>query len=332
MNMTQDISSLFRTREETKWNTMIQQDTEIVKPFVSIHPNCSGKAVEMPYYGNTSMREYSGRFQKIEWSEMKFGKRTIRPRKFYSAIPLEEDDKKDMDTLTFTSANVMSEQRKALARMNDEVIFGVTKDSVTGLYRVRTQADGVCGGILAPNYVGDDGATIEELDIAEGSFNVIPVDYVTKGTKTATGMLIDKIILLRARYQMIDMFKAGRGEEIVVAISPAQHMDMILWQQSQSRDYGFQSLVKGEVNEFLGVKFLVTNMLPLDKEGNRMCVAWLKSRVKFGIWRDAEFRIAPREELVGLREQVMLKASSGATRMDKDTVFLMPCKEAGIQA
>ncbi len=220
MELTQQITDMFRTKRETKWQTQIQQDTELVKPYVSIHPNCQGKAVEMPAYGKTDMQEYDGRFQKVEWQDMPFGKRTMRKRKFYNAIPLEEDDKMDMDTLDFTASNVMSEQRKALARMNDEVILGVMKDKSTGLYRVRTQADGVCGGILAPNYTGNDGATIEELDTDPTSFNVIPVDYAAKGTKTDAGMLLDKIALLRARYQMLDMFKAGRGEEIVVAITP----------------------------------------------------------------------------------------------------------------
>lgn len=327
MELTQQITDMFRTKRETKWQTQIQQDTELVKPFVTIHPNCNGKAVEMPAYGKTDMQEYDGRFQKVEWQDMPFGKRTMRKRKFYNAIPLDEDDKMDLETLDFTASHVMSEQRKALARMNDEVILGVMKDKNTGKYRVRTQADGVCGGILAPNYTGDDGATIEELDTAEGSFNVIPVDYAAKGTKTDAGMLLDKIALLRARYQMKDMFKAGRSEEIVVAITPAQHMDMLLLEQTQNRNYGFQSLTNGEVNAFLGVKFLVTNMLPLDAEGNRMCVAWLKSRVEFGVWKDGQFRIESRPEYIGVREQILVKAASGATRKDKDMVFLMPCKE-----
>jgi hypothetical protein len=328
MELTQDIVEMFRVKRETKWQTQIQQDTELVKPFVSIRPNCSGKQIEIPGYGKTEMREYEGRFKKVEWTDFQFGKRTMRKRKFYSATPLEEDDKMDLDTLDFSASNVMSEQRKALARMNDEVILGVMKDPDTGLYRVRTQDDGVCGGILGPNYVGEDGATIETLDTDPDSFNVIPVDYCAKGTKTAAGMLLDKIALLRTRYLQKDMFKAGRGEEIVVAITPAQHMDLLLLEQTQNKNYGFSSLVNGEVNAFLGVKFLITNMLPLDADGNRMCVAWLKSRVEFGVWKDAQFRIEARPEYIGVREQILVKASSGCSRLDKDTFFLMPCKEA----
>lgn len=326
MEITSDITTMFRTKYETQWETQIQQDTELVRPFVTIHPRCRGKSVELPYHGTTRMREYSGRLQKIVWSEMDFGKRSIKPRKFYDSIPLSEDDKQEMDTLDLRAAEVMQEQRKACARMHDEVILGVMNDGAGG-YRVRTQADGVCGGILAPNYVGDDGATIETLDTSEGSFQLIPANFVAKGTKTASGMLLDKLAELLRRYRILH-WKPGKGDDVVVAISPTQHMDLLLMEQTQRRDYGFSSLTNGQVNDFLGVKFLITNMLPMDEEGNRLCVAWLKTRVKFGVWRDVAFRIEPRSEYIDVREQITVKAALGATRLDNKMTFLLPCKEA----
>lgn len=326
MDMTPDISKMFRVRQESKWNTLIQQDTALIRPFVTPHPNCRGKSVELPFHGKTRMKEYSGRLLKIEWSEMDFGKRHIKPRKFYDSIPLSEDDKLEMDTLELRATEVMGEQRNALVRMYDEVILGVTEDT-NGIYRIRTQADGICGGVLGINYTGDDGSTVETIDTSENSYQVISADFAAKGTKTIAGMIIDKIAELRCRYQQINAWKAGKGDDIVVAISPRQHRDMILLEQTQNKNYGFASLTNGEINDFLGVKFLVTNMLPSDEEGNRLCCAWLRSRIKFGIWRDGEFRVESRSEYVDVREQITVKAALGATRLDNKTVFLMPCKE-----
>lgn len=325
MELTSDITKMFRTKYETKWNTQIQQDTSLVKPYVTLHPNCSGKSVSLPFHGKTDIREYTGRKVKLEWDELDFGERHIKKRKFYSSIPLSEDDKLDMDTLDLTASNVMAEQRNALQRTYDEVILGVGRKS--GVYEIRTQADGVCGGIFAPNYVGENGDELETLDLTAGSSQVIPVDYAAKGTKTPAGMLIDKIAELRRRYRAMDVPR-NLMNEIVVAISPSQEMDMILWEQSQNRDYGFTSLTTGEVNKFLKCTFFVTNMLPVDAEGNRLCVAWLKSRVKFGPWKEATFRIEPRPEYVDVREQITVKAAMGATRLDNKTVFVLPCKEA----
>lgn len=327
MELTPDITKMFRTKQETLWNTVIQQDMELIKPFVTLHPNCRGKSVELPFHGKTKMKEYTGRLLKIEWSEMDFGKRHIKPRKFYDSIPLSEDDKLEMDTLDLRAAEVMGEQRNALSRMHDEVILGVTEDT-DNTYRIRTQEDGICGGIFGINYVGDDGSTVEAIDTSENSFQVIPVDFVAKGTKTVAGMIIDKIAELKCRYQIINAWRAGKGDDIVVAISPKQHMEMLLMEQTQNRNYGFSSLTNGEVNEFLKVKFLVTNMLPIDEQGNRLCCAWLRSRVKFGVWRDAQFRVEARSEYVDVREQITVKAALGATRLDNKTVFLLPCKEA----
>lgn len=326
MELTPDISKMFRVKQETKWNTVIQQDTELVKPFVTIHPGCRGKSVELPFHGKTRMKEYTGRLLKIEWSEMDFGKRHIKPRKFYDSIPLSEDDKLEMDTLDLRAADVMTEQRNALARMHDEVILGVT-EAADGSYRIRTQDDGICGGVLGINYTGDDGSTVEAIDTSEGSYQVIPVDFAAKGTKTVAGMIIDKIAELRCRYQEINAWRAGKGDDIVVAISPKQHRDMLLLEQTQNRNYGFASLTNGEVNDFLGVKFLVTNMLPADDQANRLCCAWLRSRIKFGPWKEAQFRIEARSEFVDVREQITVKAALGASRLDNKTVFLMPCKE-----
>ena len=38
-------------------------------------------------------------------------------------------------------------------------------------------------------------------------------------------------------------------------------------------------------------------MLPLDETGSRLCVAWLKSRVKFGIWKNAALLITNQDAI-----------------------------------
>lgn len=110
-----------------------------------------------------------------------------------------------------------------------------------------TQADGICGGVLGINYTGDDDFTVESIDTSEGSRQVIPVDFVAKGTKPVVGMIIDKVVELRCRYQEIDVWKAGNGDDIVVAISPKQHRDMLLLEQLQNKNYGFSCLIHGKV-------------------------------------------------------------------------------------
>ena len=305
MELTPDITKMCRTKYETLWNTQIQQDTSTISPYVTLHPGCAGKSVAPPFAKGDKQHH-------------------IKKRNFCSSIPLFEDNKLDMDTLDLTASDIMGQQRQAVQRTFDEVILGVGEKN--GLYQIRTQADGVCGGIFAPNYTGENGDEIESLDLSAGSSQVIPVDFAAKGTKTPAGMLIDKIAELRRRYRALDVPR-NLMDEIVVAISPAQEMEMILWEQAQNKDYGFTSLTTGEVNKFLKCTFLVTNMLPTDAEGNRLCAAWLKSRVKFGLWRDAQFRIEPCYQYIDIQELITVKYAMGASRLDNKTSFVLPCKE-----
>jgi len=321
-NLTQD--QMFRVKFETIWNTKIQQRAALLGNYVTLHKGCSGKSIELPFYGGTELTEYKDRFQKLEWSHPDFGKRTMRRRKFYNSIPLEEDDRIDMDKLDFTATEVLDMQLPAIARMYDEVTLGVMRDASTGLYRVRTAADGVCGGVLGINYTGEDGATPEHLESDPTKHNVIAANFVATGSPVESGMSVDKLINLHTRYLQLDCFDHS---DIVVAISPLQHEDLMREEELRNLDYGFHCLTDGKVNSFMHCKFVVTNMLPLDANGHRQCVAWLKSKMKFGVWQNATFRKEARTEYIGVREQLTIKASCGATRLDPKAFFLMPCAE-----
>lgn len=98
-----------------------------------------------------------------------------------------------------------------------------------------------------------------------------------------------------------------------------------------NRNYGFNSLRDGKVNPFLKCAINVVNCLPKDADGNRMCVAWLKSRMMFCPWGNATFRVQARPDYVDVQQQVLCKASAGATRLDDETVFVVPCKEASVE-
>ena len=102
-----------------------------------------------------------------------------------------------MDTLDLRAAELMGEQRNALSRMHDEVILGMTEDT-DNTYRIRTQEEGICGGSFGINYTGDDGSTVEAIDTSENSFQVIPVDFVAKGTRTVAGMISTRLPNLSA--------------------------------------------------------------------------------------------------------------------------------------
>lgn len=325
-NMRMDIDTPVRNQYRTKftsiWEAVMQQDTSILESYVTIMQNCSGEKIEVPYLGPTELNERTQRFQKIEFTEPLTGKRQMKPFQFEKFIGLSTDDKMFMDTLELTSHQLIEQQRKAAARVRDMVILGV-KRGAGNTYVIRDGSNGEkTGGILAPNYTGDGGTTLTPFDPSM----VVPADFKMSGTKESAGMLIEKIIEGKRMLESNESHHEGSGDTICVAITPRQKAQMLMWDQSQNGQYGFQALTHGKINQMLGVNFLVTNMLPVDADGNRICPMWLKSRVILGVWENPQFRI---DKLESYHDavQVGVSCAFGACRKGEKEFVKILCSE-----
>lgn len=314
----------YRTKFTQIWTAVLQQDASILEPYVTVQPGCRGKSVELPYLGKTELNERKQRLQKIEWEELVTGKRQMKPRQFEKFVPLSTDDPMFMDTLQLTSHQIVAEYRKAAARMRDAVILGVNEDK-DGKITIRTSTDGVVGGIFAPNYTGNDGATLTPFDDAR----TVAADFKMAGTKTAAGMILDKIVEAKRLMETNHAWNESSGDTLCMAITPRQKAEIIMWEQSQNKNFGFSSLVHGKVNPMLGINFLVTNMLPFDASGNRICPMWCKSKVLLGCWDDMKFRIETRPDYIDAI-QVGVTCAYGSTRKDEESFVKILCKETEV--
>lgn len=343
-----DLTQLEMKRAEfsTAWDHEFQQLKEKVKPYTTLVPNVRGDRYEFPRVGSTSMREYSDTRHAIEMDDLRFDKRSMFYRKFYNAIPLSIDERMDMKDLDYSFSLIKQEQIKAAARKFDEIALGVIRD--TDGYRVKKSGDGgFIGGILGTNYRGDGGTEQVELDTTYASFktgkgNLIPVDYKTTGDGVSSnfaGTMLDKLFYVRRRLEDTNVFDPGDKGSICVAISPAVKQLLCSMEMKLNKDYGFSQLGEaGEAcyNSFTNITFIVTNMLPTmdteDKSGSpvtgaRMCCAWLRNRVGFGVWQGAEFTLKDVNDKVDVDNYLRCRGKAGCSRMDEDTVFVLPCKE-----
>jgi hypothetical protein len=87
-----------------------------------------------------------------------------------------------------------------------------------------------------------------------------------------------------------------------------------------------KALVQGEVNQFMGFNFIVTNRLA--KSGNiRSCFAWAEDGLALAVGRDVNARIDERADK-GYATQVYYAMSIGSTRMEEEKVVQIDCDEA----
>jgi hypothetical protein len=112
-----------------------------------------------------------------------------------------------------------------------------------------------------------------------------------------------------------------------IAVSPAQIESLLNNTTVTSSDYNtVKALVQGEIDTFLGFKFIVSNRL--SKEGNiRSCFAWAEDGIKLAVGKDVMARIDERSDK-SYSTQVYYCATFGATRMEEAKVVQIDCDES----
>ena len=336
---------MMRTKFHDQYESEFQQLSTRVQQYTTIQTGMEGERFEFPIIGGTEMKEYSDTRHVIEESDVRFAKRSMRYRKFYNAISISKDEVRDMGRYEYTLAHIKQQQIAAAKRKIDEVALGVIKDASTKKYRLKTEADGgYLGGILGTNYAGEGGLTLKNLDLTYASFkagkgNLVPVDYATSGTgvdKAFAGTFLDKLGYVRRRLEELDVFDPTDPESLIVCISPAVKQLICALEMKLNRDYGFSTLGEAGSTTYLsktGFTWVVSNMLPTmnteNKSGGavenaRMCCAWLKNRIGFGVWDDMEYIIQDVTDKVDVRERSLATGYFGCGRKDEDSVFVLP--------
>lgn len=151
---------------------------------------------------------------------------------------------------------------------------------------------------------------------------------VTGGTDTAlpsgqkiahggTGLTIEKLITAKKMFKANDL---DPDEQLYMAVNAAMLEDLLLESEIQSADYNtVKALVRGEVDTFMGFKFIHTERLTNDSTPNRQCFAWAKSGIQLGIGADIKASIAPRADK-SFSTYVYYSMSLGATRLEEEKV------------
>ena len=178
----------------------------------------------------------------------------------------------------------------------------------------RAMDDEIILGALGTNKVGENGAD-NQVFLAG---NVIPA--------AATGLTIAKLRAARLRLAQaeVDM----DADPIFFAASAKQLDNLLGTTEVTSSDYNtVKALTKGEVDSFMGFKFVSIERLPVNGSGERRCLAWAKSGLHLGLWEDIQSKITERADK-SYATQVYVKGTFGGTRIEEAKVVEIDCVEA----
>lgn len=197
-------------------------------------------------------------------------------------------------------------QAFALGRQLDStIITALTGTTVTGKAGAGTQAANTTAS-------------------TSGGYQVV-VNFTESGAAATSNLTIGK--LREARRVLETAESIMDGEEVFFVLSSSQKNSLLRTTEVTSSDYNsVKALVNGTINSFMGFTFVQTQLLAIDSNNVRTCLAYPKSAAKAGIGDELKVRISERADK-NYSAQVYSEATFGAVRMWEEKVVQVLCDE-----
>ena len=185
--------------------------------------------------------------------------------------------------------------------------------AMNGAYALgRSLDDLIVTAALGTAKTGENGSTDTAFATATQSIAV-----------GATGLTVAK---LRQAKRILTANEVDIANDPLYIAVTAQQIDNLLGTtEVTSADFNtVKALVQGDVDSFMGFKFVQIERLGLDGSGDRRCFAWAKSGLHVGMWNDINTKITERADK-SYATQVYVKGTFGATRTDEKKVVEIIC-------
>jgi hypothetical protein len=238
-------------------------------------------------FGDVAFNEKAQRHADTEWSDIAHKQRWLFPTDYTLALPVDkEDELRMLDSPLSPYAEAM---RAAWARKIDDVIIA---------------------GALGTNYTGKNGSTSTAFDSGQ------------QIAASTTGLTVAK---LRAARKSLRQNLVDPAEPLYIAVNAARIDDLLGTTEVTSSDYNsVKALVQGDVDTFMGFKFLHTERLTQDSSSNDQVIAWAQSGLVLGTWNALEGRVGERADKE-YTTQVFMRGTIAASRTNEKKVVSILC-------
>ena len=185
--------------------------------------------------------------------------------------------------------------------------------AVNGAYALgRAMDDLIISAALGTSMTGENGSTSTAFATATQQIAV-----------GGTGLTVAK--LRQARRILMTNEVDVMSDPLYIAVTAVQLDELLGTTEVTSSDYNtVKTLVSGEIDTFLGFKFIQCERLGTDGSGDRRCIAWAKSGLHLGMWNDINTKISERADK-SYATQVYVKGTFGATRTEEKKVVEIIC-------
>lgn len=186
----------------------------------------------------------------------------------------------------------------------------------------RAQDDVIIQAAFGTAYTGKTGST----SVTFPSASEIAVNYVEAGTAADSNLTVGK--LRRARYLLDKAEATTEGQyDLFIVLDPSQVQSLLRTTEVTNSDYNtVKALVAGEIDTFMGFKFIKSNRLTKDSNNVRDCICYERQGLLLSTGMEIKVDVGPRRDKRN-SIQVYVCGSFGATRMWEEKVLRIKCDE-----
>jgi hypothetical protein len=303
-------TGIFQVRFSNLLQMKLQQKTSKLrgKTLESMETGAK-QASPIQFVGAVASNVVTGRLEPINATPHSYTRRWLVP--IDKELPQYVDTFDQLKTAIDPKSQLVSSAASAFARdWDDEIIRAATATSTIG-------AD--TGSLTTENF------DTTNYQIGGG--------FGTASVATPVGLTVAK---LNEAYRIFEHNHIDPKEEgVTLVIGSKQHADLKNQALVTSSDFNRNGgvLVNGYVTQFMGFEIVVSERLPIitDKDSNatqRGCLAFVKSGIHLGMWKDISTQIDQRKDLKGLPWQIYSMHSYGATRTELGRVIQIACADS----
>ena len=296
--MSENLVKLYTTQFSTNLELKLQQWFSKLRGRVAEGMHVGKQASPINQIAAVKGRAPAGRFAPLGRVDADFTRRWVFPQDY--ELPQLIDSFDELRTIVDPQSMYAQNAAADVGRAWDDCII----TAATGTAQIGTDA----GGLSTENY-------------DTTSFQIAS----TFGSSAASGLTVAKLIEARRilRHYHVDL----EAEAITLVIGSQQESDLLNQVQVVSTEFNDRPvLVDGRVTRFLGFDIVYSERLA-QASSLRTVLAFPKSGMYLGVWKDMVNQASQRTDLSGQPWQLYTATSYGATRTQPGKMITILCSD-----
>ena len=287
--MSDQITTAFVQQYKGTLYNLVQQKGSRLREAVTVE-TVNGEAGYFDQIGATAAVERTTRHSDSPLVNTPHARRQVTMRDFEWGDLIDNPDK--VRLLTDPSSTYLQSAMWALGRKIDDILIEAA---------------------LGTAKTGKTGATAVTLPSGQ------------KIAHASSGLTLAK---LRTAKELLDAAETDPDDPRFMLVTTKQMSNLLATTEVTSADYNtVKTLVQGELDTFLGFKFVRTQRLTQDATPNRQVIAWCKSGMLLALGSDIKGRVIERPDK-SFSVYAYASLSCGATRMEEEKVVEIACVES----